>query len=72
MFQGSLYLFEGKTDIGIKIRYEEPPKEGQKGYKVMKRMEKVTLSRDRRGQRRRARRSEKREQKAGADGREVS
>ena len=68
MFQGSLYLLKGKTDIEIKIRYEEPPREGQQGYKRMKQLEKVTLSRDRR----RARKSEKRKQKAGADGQEVS
>ena len=72
MFQGSLYLLEGKTDIGIKIRYEEPPREGQKGYKEMKHVEKRTQARDRRDQRREASRSEKQEQEAGADGREVS
>ena len=62
MFQDSLYLLKGKTDIEIKIRYEEPPREGQKGYKQMKQVEKRTLAKDRRDQKRRAKRSEKREE----------
>lgn len=72
MFLGALYLLKGKTDIKIKIRYEEPPREGQIGYKLMKRAEKITLSRDRRDQKRRAWRSEKLEQEADTDAREVS
>ena len=71
MFQGSLYLLKGKTDIEIKLRYEEPPQEGQKGYKLMKRLERLTLSRDRRDQTRRAWRSETREPEAGTVGQEV-